>query len=232
MGGPSGGILPADALDTPYEFEARRSAGAHMGSGSIVVVDERSCLVDLASVLTRFCADQACGKTIPCRIGLRRLAESRRPHLRRSAARRRDHPPDGPFRRHRGQPPVRPRTPLHAAPPEPRPVLPRRARRPYRTQHVPRRDLPADGSLSGAGPLPEASHARTRTSAPAPAPRSRAPAARLATPPVVAPGPLPVLPPAPPVKGLRPAADEKPDLERARPAAWTAVRTRRPRATR
>ena len=46
-----------------------------MGSGSIVVVDERGCLVDLASVLTRFCADQACGKTIPCRIGLRRMAE-------------------------------------------------------------------------------------------------------------------------------------------------------------
>ena len=46
-----------------------------MGSGSIVVIDERTCLVDLASVLTRFCADQACGKTIPCRIGLRRLAE-------------------------------------------------------------------------------------------------------------------------------------------------------------
>jgi NADH:ubiquinone oxidoreductase subunit F (NADH-binding) len=46
-----------------------------MGSGSIVVIDERSCLVDLAAVLTRFCADQACGKTIPCRIGLRRLAE-------------------------------------------------------------------------------------------------------------------------------------------------------------
>jgi NADH:ubiquinone oxidoreductase subunit F (NADH-binding) len=40
-----------------------------------VVIDERSCLVDLASVLTRFCADEACGKTIPCRIGLRRVAE-------------------------------------------------------------------------------------------------------------------------------------------------------------
>jgi len=44
-------------------------------TGSIVVVDERSCVVDLAAVLTRFCADEACGKTIPCRIGLRRLAE-------------------------------------------------------------------------------------------------------------------------------------------------------------
>jgi len=75
VGGPSGGILPPDAMSTPYEFEALEAAGAYMGSGSIVVVDERSCLVDLASVLTRFCADQACGKTIPCRIGLRRLAE-------------------------------------------------------------------------------------------------------------------------------------------------------------
>jgi NADH:ubiquinone oxidoreductase subunit F (NADH-binding) len=75
VGGPSGGILPPDALKTPYQFEALEAAGAHMGSGSIVVIDERTCLVDLASVLTRFCADQACGKTIPCRIGLRRLAE-------------------------------------------------------------------------------------------------------------------------------------------------------------
>jgi NADH:ubiquinone oxidoreductase subunit F (NADH-binding) len=75
VGGPSGGILPPDALKMAYEFDALAAAGAHLGSGSIVVVDERTCLVDLASVLTRFCADQACGKTIPCRIGLRRLAE-------------------------------------------------------------------------------------------------------------------------------------------------------------
>ncbi|HEY5488113.1 MAG TPA: NADH-ubiquinone oxidoreductase-F iron-sulfur binding region domain-containing protein, partial [Candidatus Limnocylindrales bacterium] len=75
VGGPSGGILPPDALGTGYEYDALEKAGAHIGSGSIVVVDERSCLVDLAAVLTRFCADEACGKTIPCRIGLRRMAE-------------------------------------------------------------------------------------------------------------------------------------------------------------
>ena len=75
VGGPAGGILPSAALKTPYDFESLSEAGAYMGSGSIVVVDERSCVVDLASVLTRFCADQACGKTIPCRIGLTRLAE-------------------------------------------------------------------------------------------------------------------------------------------------------------
>ena len=75
VGGPSGGILPADRLTTPYTYAALRAAGAHVGSGSIIVADDRACIVDLARVLTRFCADEACGKTIPCRIGTRRLAE-------------------------------------------------------------------------------------------------------------------------------------------------------------
>lgn len=75
VGGPSGGLLPAEALDTPYEFAALRAAGAHLGSGSIVAADDRACVVDLARLLTRFCASEACGKTIPCRIGTRRMAE-------------------------------------------------------------------------------------------------------------------------------------------------------------
>lgn len=75
IGGPSGGLLPPDLLDTPYDFESLRAAGAHVGSGSIVVADDRSCVVDLARLLTRFCASEACGKTIPCRIGTRRLVE-------------------------------------------------------------------------------------------------------------------------------------------------------------
>jgi NADH-quinone oxidoreductase subunit F len=75
VGGPTGGFLSADALDTPYTFAALREAGAHVGSGSIVIADERACVVDLARLLTRFSADQACGKSIPCRIGLRRLSE-------------------------------------------------------------------------------------------------------------------------------------------------------------
>jgi NADH:ubiquinone oxidoreductase subunit F (NADH-binding) len=75
VGGPSGGLLPPDALDTPYTFAALRAAGAHLGSGSIVVVDDRTDLVELVGVLTRFCSNEACGKTIPCRIGTRRLAE-------------------------------------------------------------------------------------------------------------------------------------------------------------
>jgi NADH:ubiquinone oxidoreductase subunit F (NADH-binding) len=75
VGGPSGGLLPPDLLDTPYEFDALRQVGAHVGSGSVVAADQRACIVDLARLLTRFCADEACGKTIPCRIGTRRISE-------------------------------------------------------------------------------------------------------------------------------------------------------------
>jgi NADH-quinone oxidoreductase subunit F len=75
VGGPSGGILSADGLGVGFDHDSLEAAGAQVGSGSIVVLDQHSCVVDLAAVLTRFCADEACGKTIPCRIGLRRLAE-------------------------------------------------------------------------------------------------------------------------------------------------------------
>ena len=75
VGGPSGGLLPRELGSTPYTFAALREAGAHVGSGSIVVADERTCVVDLAKLLVRYCADEACGKSIPCRIGLRRVFE-------------------------------------------------------------------------------------------------------------------------------------------------------------
>ena len=75
VGGPTGGILPPSELKTPYTVGALRSAGAHVGSGSVIVADDRACVVDLGRLLTRYSADEACGKTIPCRIGLRRIAE-------------------------------------------------------------------------------------------------------------------------------------------------------------
>jgi NADH:ubiquinone oxidoreductase subunit F (NADH-binding) len=75
VGGPSGGILPPESLSVGFDHDSLETAGAQVGSGSIVVIDQHTCVVDLAAVLTRYCADQACGKTIPCRIGLRRLAE-------------------------------------------------------------------------------------------------------------------------------------------------------------
>jgi NADH:ubiquinone oxidoreductase subunit F (NADH-binding) len=75
VGGPTGGILPPSELGTPYTFEDLRAVGAHVGSGSVLAADDRACIVDLARLLTRFAADEACGKTIPCRIGVRRIAE-------------------------------------------------------------------------------------------------------------------------------------------------------------
>ncbi|MDQ6794118.1 MAG: NADH-quinone oxidoreductase subunit F [Chloroflexota bacterium] len=75
VGGPSGGLLPPELLDTPYEFDALRAAGAHVGSGSVVVADDRACTVDLGRLLTSYCATEACGKSIPCRIGTKRLVE-------------------------------------------------------------------------------------------------------------------------------------------------------------
>jgi NADH-quinone oxidoreductase subunit F len=75
VGGPLGGFLPAEALDTPLTPAALAAAGAMTGSSTLLAVDERACLVDLAALMTRYAADEACGKTIPCRIGTRRLAE-------------------------------------------------------------------------------------------------------------------------------------------------------------
>jgi NADH:ubiquinone oxidoreductase subunit F (NADH-binding) len=75
VGGPTGGFLPPEALDTPLSHARLWEAGALAGSGSVLALDESTCLVDLAALMTRYLGDQACGKTIPCRIGTRRLAE-------------------------------------------------------------------------------------------------------------------------------------------------------------
>lgn len=75
VGGPSGGLLPPSELEMPLSPDRLAGSGAIWGSGTLVVVDERTCLVDLAALMTRYLNDEACGKTIPCRIGLRRLAE-------------------------------------------------------------------------------------------------------------------------------------------------------------
>jgi NADH-quinone oxidoreductase subunit F len=75
VGGPSGGFLPPDALDTPLTHEALRAAGALAGSGTLLALDTDACIVDVATLMTRYLNDNACGKTIPCRIGTRRMAE-------------------------------------------------------------------------------------------------------------------------------------------------------------
>ncbi len=69
IGGPSGGCLPEAYLDSPIDFESLKEAGAMMGSGSLVVVDETTCMVDMARFFLEFCTSESCGKCPPCRVG-------------------------------------------------------------------------------------------------------------------------------------------------------------------
>ena len=69
-GGPSGGCLPADLLDTPVDFETLAKAGSIMGSGGMVVMDTDTCMVDVARYFLAFCVEESCGKCVPCREGL------------------------------------------------------------------------------------------------------------------------------------------------------------------
>lgn len=76
VGGPTGGFIPADLFGgTPYSGAGLKGVGAHIGSGAILALDSSVAIPELATMLTRWSADEACGKTIPCRIGTRRLSE-------------------------------------------------------------------------------------------------------------------------------------------------------------
>jgi len=90
IGGPSGGCIPAKFADTPVEYESLRDVGAIMGSGGLVVLDDTSCMVDLARYFLQFTQNQSCGKCTFCRIGTKRMLEilerlcagkATRPHL-------------------------------------------------------------------------------------------------------------------------------------------------------
>ena len=70
-GGPSGGIVPAQCLDTPVDFDELKKLGAIMGSGGLIVMDEDTCMVDVAKYFINFLCDESCGKCVPCREGLR-----------------------------------------------------------------------------------------------------------------------------------------------------------------
>jgi NADH-quinone oxidoreductase subunit F len=74
-GGPLGGCLPEDYLDTPVDFDSLRAAGAVMGSGGMIVADETTCMVEFAKYFIRFVCEESCGKCPPCRIGSTRLLE-------------------------------------------------------------------------------------------------------------------------------------------------------------
>ena len=72
-GGPSGGCIPADLIDTPIDYDSLTAIGSMMGSGGLIVMDEDNCMVDIAKFFLEFCVDESCGKCTPCRIGTKRL---------------------------------------------------------------------------------------------------------------------------------------------------------------
>ncbi len=71
IGGPSGGCIPAEHLDTPIDYESLKGLGAIMGSGGLVVADESTCMVDFARYFMTFTQEESCGKCVPCRVGTR-----------------------------------------------------------------------------------------------------------------------------------------------------------------
>jgi len=75
IGGPSGGALPEQVIDTPIDYENLKTVGAMMGSGGLVVMDETTCMVDVAKYFMTFIQSESCGKCIPCREGTKRLLE-------------------------------------------------------------------------------------------------------------------------------------------------------------
>ncbi|MDY6879604.1 MAG: NADH-quinone oxidoreductase subunit NuoF [Thermodesulfobacteriota bacterium] len=74
-GGPSGGCIPHDLAKTPVDFDSLTKAGSMMGSGGMIVMDERDCVVDVARYFLRFLEDESCGKCLPCRLGLKSMLQ-------------------------------------------------------------------------------------------------------------------------------------------------------------
>jgi NADH:ubiquinone oxidoreductase subunit F (NADH-binding)/(2Fe-2S) ferredoxin/Pyruvate/2-oxoacid:ferredoxin oxidoreductase delta subunit len=75
IGGPSGGCLPESVIDTPVDYESLKEVGAMMGSGGFVVMDEETCMVDVAKYFLTFIQEESCGKCVPCREGTKRMLE-------------------------------------------------------------------------------------------------------------------------------------------------------------
>lgn len=75
LGGPSGGCVPDEYLDTSVDFEEIAKVGAIMGSGGVIIMDDQTCMVDMARFFMDFIQDESCGKCTPCREGTRRLLE-------------------------------------------------------------------------------------------------------------------------------------------------------------
>jgi NADP-reducing hydrogenase subunit HndC len=75
IGGPSGGFVPASLLDMPMDYETLADAGSMMGTGGVIVADDRTCLIDAARYFLEFLMEESCGKCVPCREGIKRMHE-------------------------------------------------------------------------------------------------------------------------------------------------------------
>jgi len=75
IGGPSGGVIPLEHINTPVDYESVTGLGAIMGSGGLIVMDEDSCMVDMARFFLQFTKDESCGKCTPCRVGIPKMLE-------------------------------------------------------------------------------------------------------------------------------------------------------------
>ena len=74
-GGPSGGCIPSRFIDTPVEYDTLAKLGSIMGSGGMVVLDENTCMVEVARYFLSFTQEESCGKCVPCRLGTRQMLE-------------------------------------------------------------------------------------------------------------------------------------------------------------
>ena len=140
-GGPSGGCIPAQFLDMPVDYESLVGVGSFMGSGGMIVMDDTSCMVDVAKYFMDFCREESCGKCVPCRVGTTQLymlldqitsGEATMDDLAQMERLADDGPADEPLRPRpgRAQPDLQ-----HAA------LLPRRVPRPHRRPRLPGRRL-------------------------------------------------------------------------------------------
>ena len=142
IGGPSGGCMPESLLDTPIDYDSLIAAGAMMGSGGLVVMDEDTCMVDVAKFFLNFTQSESCGKCTPCREGTKRHARNPRKNHERQGRRGRHRKARKARHLHQGRRALRPRPdrpephPLHAA------LLPRRIRSAHQGEEMPGGTVP------------------------------------------------------------------------------------------
>ncbi len=160
MGGPSGGCIPENKMDVAVDYSSLQGLGAMMGSGGMVVMDERSCMVDVAKFFMEFLRNESCGKCSPCREGTTRMYRNPEQPLRAARGRRNSAPgavpghasPGGARRDGSGNLALRPGPDRGQPGPEHAPFLPRRIRGPHPGEPLSGRRLSRASSITGSTP--------------------------------------------------------------------------------